>query len=131
LCESIIQITLQQLKEINSSSMNLIETVGDLNYFLCGTIFKHLTMVHELIKVVEVSGALVLITEMGEQLDITLRSKDPLFFKDVLLQVHPEELVVDTEPVEKLGNLHIGSLFFEGDHVLAQVPQELLECRLL
>jgi hypothetical protein len=62
--ETDVQITFKKLEKVYGSCMNLIETIGNLDNFGSCALLKYLRIVVEFIKVVEVSGSLILVGEM-------------------------------------------------------------------
>lgn len=64
--------------------MHLVKTVCNLYDFRSCALLKYLGMVVEFIEVIQVSGSFVLIREMGQKLNVTLRSEDSLLLYDVL-----------------------------------------------
>lgn len=64
---------------------------------------------------------------MRQQFDVALWTKDAIFLNDILFEVDPKQLIINTKPVKKLSNLYVALLILEGKHVSAKFSKKVLE----
>jgi len=109
--------------------MHLVKRIGKTHNFRSRAILERFRAIHKLVEIIEISCAFVLVGEVVHKLNIALRTKHPFFLEHKLLEVDPQQLVVDAKPVQELGDLYVILLILERDHVPSQLSQELLESR--
>ena len=61
---------------------------------------------------------------MSQYFYVALFRKDLFFSDKELLEIDPQILVIDAEPIKKLSRLHIVFLVSESYHIRSQLPQK-------
>ena len=64
---------------------------------------------------------------MADELDVGVSGEYSFLFENILLEIDPEELIIDAEPVQKVRNFNVVIFILESYHVTTQFSKKLLE----
>ena len=77
--------------------------------------------------IIEITTSFILVGKMGQKSNIWIGWENPVLSLYVLLQIDPEQFVINTKPIKELRDLNVILLVLEGHHIPAELSEKLLE----